>query len=176
MASRFGEIYAESVQRLINRAKQEDHKVAFVVFGLADFATFFKTREQILPLQQRNPKIYPYFETTCRRYESFQPIYQKNTTRFSLMMNRELRLMVAKFNRELKEYPNVQLVYSDALSNLPIRLELLNSHDAWHLSFTGHKVIAQTAFSAVTPSLQFLGIKSGGGVSARSQRVQHSAR
>ena len=160
MAREFAENYIQSMRPLIDRAKNEDHKVAFVVFGLADFETFFKSRQKAEVLHANNPKVYPYYEITCRRFESFRPVYQKDTTRFSLMINGELRRMVANLNRELKDFPNVRLQYSDAFSNIEIRPEILHPEDAWHLSRRGHNIVAQAAFTALTPSLQFLGIES----------------
>ena len=160
IATQFGEDYTQAIRPLIDRAKSENHKVAFVVFGLADFQTFFICRHQAEALHRRDPNIYPYYDLTCQRFESFKPPYQKDTIRFSLMLNAALRKMVANFNQELKDYPNVRLQYSNAFSNNRIRLEILHPKDAWHLSRTGHKVIAQTAFTALSPSLHFLGIGS----------------
>ncbi len=160
IATQFGEDYTQAIRPLIDRARSENHKVAFVVFGLADFETFFICRHQAEALHRRDPNIYPYYDVTCQRFESFKPPYQKDTTRFSLMLNAALRKMVANFNQELKDYPNVRLQYSNAFSNIKIRLEILHPKDAWHLSRTGHKVIAQTAFTALSPSLHFLGIGS----------------
>jgi lysophospholipase L1-like esterase len=157
-ARQFGENYTQSLRPLIDRAKTEDHKVAFVVFGLADFKTFFKCRQKAEALHGSNPKLYPYFEITCQRFESFKPAYQKDTTRLTLMMNGELQKMVANLNRELKDSSNVRLQYSDSFSNYKIRLEMLRSEDAWHLSRMGHNVVAGAALTALPPSLQFLGI------------------
>jgi lysophospholipase L1-like esterase len=158
MARQFGQNYTQSMRPLIDCAKMEDHKVAFLVFGLADYKTFFKCRQKAEALHESNPKVYPYFEITCQRFESFKPAYQKDTTQFALMMNGELRTMVANLNRELKDCPNVRLHYSDAFSNVEIRPEVLHPKDSWHLSRIGHNVVAQAAFDALLPSLQFLGI------------------
>lgn len=65
--------------------------------------------------------------------------------------------MVADLNRT--HPPNVQVRYSDALSNVDIgRAELIHAMDAWHPSVKGHSVLANAAFSALPPSLKFLGI------------------
>jgi len=79
--------------------------------------------------------------------------------RLSLMMNAEMRAMVADLNRELKNYGNVRVQYSDALTKVDFsRLKLINPVDAWHPSVEGHKAFAAAAFSALGPSLRFLGI------------------
>jgi lysophospholipase L1-like esterase len=157
-ARQFGEDYTQQLKLLIDRARSQNHKVAIVIFGLADFETFFKCRQKVEALQAKNSKLYRYFQITSQYFESFKPVYQKDTTRFSLMINDEMRRMVANLNRELKDYPNVQLQYSDAFSNIKIRLEILHPKDAWHLSRTGHNIVAQAAFTVLAPSLQFLGI------------------
>ena len=70
-----------------------------------------------------------------------------------------MRSMVADLNRELKDYGNVRVQYSDALTKVDFsRLELINAEDAWHPSVEGHKALAAAAFSALGPSLQFLAI------------------
>ena len=38
------------------------------------------------------------------------------------------------------------------------RLELINPVDAWHPSVQGYKALAHAAFSAICPSLAFLGV------------------
>jgi lysophospholipase L1-like esterase len=162
MVRQFGENYTQSLRPLIDRAKTVDHKVAVVVFGLADYKTFFKCRQKAAALHAGNPELYPNFEISYQRFPSFKPIYQKDTTRLTLMMNGELRVMVSNLNRELKGYPNVQLQYSDAFSNVQIRPDILHPKDSWHLSAIGHNVVARAAFTAVFPSLHFLGIVSKG--------------
>ena len=159
MATQFRVNYTEPLQSLIDRAKTENHNVAIVVFGLANLDAFFKARRKAEALHARNPALYPYFESGNRSFESLQAPYQKNMVRLSLMMNAEMRAMVADLNRELKNYGNVRVQYSDALTNVNFsRLELINAADAWHPSVEGHKALAAAAFSALRPSLQFLGI------------------
>ena len=159
IATQFRQNYTEPLQSLIDRAKTENHKVAIVVFGLANLDTFFKARRKAEALYARNPALYPYFESGNRSFESLQPPYQKNMVRLSLMMNAEMRAMVADLNRELKNYSNVRVQYSDALTKVDFsRLELINLVDAWHPSVEGHKALAAAAFTALGPSLRFLGI------------------
>jgi lysophospholipase L1-like esterase len=159
MATQFRQNYTEPLQSLIDRAKTENHKVAIVVFGLANLDTFFKARRKAEALHASNRALYPYFESGNRSFKSLKRPYQKNMVRLSLMLNGEMRSMVADLNRELKNYGNVRVHYSDALTKVDFsRLELINAEDAWHPSVEGHKALAAAAFSALGPSLQFLGI------------------
>ena len=159
MAAQFRVNYTEPLQSLIDRAKTENHNVAIVVFGLANLDAFFKARRKAEALHARTPALYPYFESGNRSFESLQAPYQKNMVRLSLMMNAEMRAMVADLNRELKNHGNVRVQYSDALTKVDFsRLELINPVDAWHPSVEGHKALAAAAFTALGPSLRFLGI------------------
>src|SRR6266566_499845 len=159
IATQFRQNYTEPLQSLINRAKTENHKVAIVVFGLANLDTFFKARRKAEALHASNPALYPYFESGNRSFESLKPPYQKNMVRLSLMLNGEMRSMVSNLDRQLADSSNVRVQYSDALAKVNFsRLELINPADAWHPSIEGHKALAAAAFSALGPSLQFLAI------------------
>src|SRR5881394_476490 len=160
MATQFRVNYTEPLQSLIDRAKTENHNVAIVIFGLANLDAFFKARRKAEALHARTPALYPYFESGNRSFESLQAPYQKNMVRLSLMMNAEMRAMVADLNRELKNHGNVCVQYSDALTKVDFsRLELINPVDAWHPSVEGHKALAAAAFSSLVPRLEFLGIR-----------------
>lgn len=81
-------------------------------------------------------------------------------TRLALEINAGLRAMVADLERELGNARHVRIEYSDALTKVDFsRLELINPVDGWYPSVEGHKVLAQAAFSALHPSLVFLGIE-----------------
>ena len=157
IAAKFRQNYTEPLQSLVERAKRENHNVVIVVFGLANIDAFFKARKKAEALHTRNPALYPYFESGYRSFESLQPPYQKNMVRLSLMMNAEMQAMVGSLNYELKDYRNIRVQYSDALTKVDFsRLELINPVDAWHPSVQGHKALADAAFSAIRPSLAFL--------------------
>lgn len=159
IARGFGENYTQQLRVLIDRAKTQDHKVAVVVFGLVDFEQYFKARQKAEALHSSNRTLYPYIGMTSWIYASLKPPYQKNMARLGLMMNGEMRTIVSNLNKELTNYPNVRLQYSDAFSKVDSsRLELLHPMDAMHLSRTGHNVAAQAAFTALSPSLRFLKI------------------
>jgi lysophospholipase L1-like esterase len=159
IAEGFGENYTQQLRVLIDRAKTQNHKVAVVVFGLVDFEKYFKVRQKAEALHASNRKLYPYIGMTSWIYPSLKAVYQKDTTRLALMINGEMRTMVNNLSKELTDYPDVRLQYSDAFSNLnDSRLELVHPVDAMHLSRAGHNAFAQAAFTAISPSLEFLGI------------------
>ena len=159
LAQEFEANYADELNGLIDRAGKEKHRVAVVVFGLADFRTFFEMRRKAAAAHALDPARYPYYDATCRYFEGLQPANQENTTRLGLMMNAELRKMVATMRRRQAAHSNVRLEYSDALARLDLSdLKTFNRLDAWHPSILGHDMLAQRAFSAIAPSLAFVGV------------------
>ena len=159
LAREFGASYAEELEVLLDRAGKEKHPVAVVVFGLADFRTFFEMRRKAAAVHARDPARYPYYDATCRYFEALQPANQENTTQLGLLMNDELRKMVARLRRQRPAHSNVRLEYSDALAHLNLSdLKTFNSLDAWHPSILGHDALAKTALNAIAPSLAFVGI------------------
>jgi lysophospholipase L1-like esterase len=158
-AQAFHEDYARQLRRLIERAEAEDHRVAIVTFGLADCQTFFRARNEAGALHAENPRLYPYFDICAQRFESLKPPYQANMIVLGSSLNRELRGIVADFNKELEHHPNVRLQYSDALAQIDLsNLELIHPMDGQHLSAKGHNRVAEQAFTAIAPSLSFLRI------------------
>jgi lysophospholipase L1-like esterase len=172
-AKKFEQNYRRQLRRLMARAEKEDHKVAIVVFGLVNFDAFFKARAETEALRENNRKLYPYLEVDYRHFLSMRPAYRGGMIRLALMMNKELHAMVTDLNRQCA--PNVQLRYSDALANVDIgRAELIHAMDAWHPSVKGHSLLAKAAFSALPPSMEFLGIEKNPKVSSVSQLSQQS--
>jgi lysophospholipase L1-like esterase len=146
IATQFRQNYTEPLQWLVDRAKTENHRVAIVVFGLANLEAF-----------------YPYFGSGNRSFESLKSPYQNNMVRLGLMLNGEMRAIVSDLDRQLAHNSNVRVQYSDALAKVNFsRLELINPADAWHPSIEGHKALAAAAFNALGPSLKFLGIGQSG--------------
>ena len=130
IATQFRISYAQSLQSLIDRAKTENHKVAIVVFGLANIDAYLKARRQAEILHAENPKLYPHFSSGTGHFESLKHPYQKDMARLSLMLNAEMRAMVADVNRELNNNGHVRVEYSDALTKIDFsRLEFINSVD-----------------------------------------------
>jgi lysophospholipase L1-like esterase len=177
IAQQFGINYMAEVQMLVDRAKIQKHRVALVVFGLADFKTFFESRKKAAALHARDPALYPYYEASCRYFESLQPANQDGTIQLGLMMNEELKKMVATLNRKLKDDAGVRLEYSDALSKIDLSdLKRLHRMDAWHPSIIGHNLLAERAFKAITPSLHFVGIETKRHSSAPDHLAQAQGR
>ena len=98
---------------------------------MANIEAFLKARRKAGALHARNPTLYPYFDSDYRSFESLQPPYQKNMVRLSLMLNSEMLATVSNLNRELKNYRNVRVQYSDALTRVDFsRVELITPVDA----------------------------------------------
>ena len=159
LAAQFRLNYTESLQCPIDRAKMENHKVAIVIFGLANIDAYLQGRRKEELLHAENPKRYPHLNAGPRSFEAMKPPYRKNMARLALIMNAEMRAMVADLRRQLNDTQHGHLEYSDALTKVDFsRLELINSVDGWHSSVEGHKVLAEVAFKALHPSLVFLGM------------------
>jgi len=161
LAREFGASYAEELNRLLDRAGTEKHRVAVVVFGLGDFRTFFEMRKKAAALHAQDPARYPYYDKTCQYFAALQPANQENTIQLGLMMNEELKKMVTTQRQHQQADPNVRLEYSDAIWKLDLSdLRGFNRADAWHLSTFGHDVLAKSVFNTIAPSLAFVGIDS----------------
>jgi len=159
LSQRFREDYARQMRHLIQRARTQQHRVAIVVYGLVDFELFFKARAIAESLRQKNPKLYPYLGIDCEYLISMRPAHRQNLIRLVQMVNEGLRAMVGELHRELENVPTVQVRYSDALARADVsRVEVLHAVDGWHASVAGHNLFAEAAFSALGPSLKFLGI------------------
>ena len=159
MAANFRRDYARQLGRLLERAREQKQRRAFIVFGLVNFKSFFEARNAAERLRKENPKLYPYFDVGYQRYESMKPEYRANMMKLALMINEELRAMVGEFNRKLGGDSPVRLEYSDALATFDLSpVEMIHRMDAWHPSAKGHSALAGAVFGALRPSLNFLGI------------------
>ena len=155
----FRQNYARELCRLLGRARTEKRRVALVVFGLINFESYFKGREQAERLRESDTSLYPHLETTYKYLLSFHPAYRRNLVRLASRVNEELRAIVEELHLEVEDAGHIQLRYSDALATADLsRAELLHPIDGWHASVEGHNVLAQAAFSDLGPSLEFLGI------------------
>ena len=120
MAANFRQDYARQLGRLVERAREQKQRRAFIVFGLVNFKSFFEARDAAEQLRKENPKLYPYFEVDYKHYESMKPEYRGNMMKLALMINEELRAMVGEFNRKLGGDSQVRLEYSDALATVDL--------------------------------------------------------
>jgi lysophospholipase L1-like esterase len=159
MAVLFRENYKRQLGRLVERAREQKERRAIIVFGLVDMNSFFEARDAAEQLRKKNPKLYPYFDVVLQRFESTKPEYRANMAKLALMYNEELRAMVGDFNRELGGDSPMRLEYSDALAAIDFSdVEVLQPIDAWHPSAKAHNLLAEAAFGALRPSLDFLEI------------------
>jgi lysophospholipase L1-like esterase len=160
IAARFAKNYERQLSRLVDRARDQKHRRAIVVFGLVNFKSFFEARDAAEQLRKKNPELYPYFEVDYKHYATMKPEYRGNMIKLALMINKELRAMVGKFNRKLGPDSKVRLWYSDAMANADFSdVTMIHRVDAWHPSIKGHNLLAEVAFGALSPSLNFLGIE-----------------
>jgi lysophospholipase L1-like esterase len=160
LRERFRQDYTRQVERLIIRARTEKHRVTILVYGLADFESFFKAREIAESMRKRDSKLYPYLGADFKYFISMQPPYRNNLLRLVRMVNEELRAMVSALNRGLEDAPNVRVRYSDALAKVDLsRVDVIHAVDGWHPSSEGHNAFSEAAFSDLKPSLEFLGIE-----------------
>ena len=159
MAATFRKDYARQLGRLVERARDQKQRRAIIVFGLVNFKSFFEARDAAEQLRKKNPKLYPSFDVDYQRFESMKPEYRANMVKLALMINEDLRAMVGEFNSKSGGDSQVHLEYSDALATVDISdVESIHRMDAWHPSPKGHSVLAEAAFGALRPSLNFLGI------------------
>lgn len=158
MAANFRKDYTRQLGRLVEHARDQKQRRAIIVFGLVNLKSFFEARDTAEQLRKKNPKLYPYFDAVYQRYESMKPEYRANMAKLALMYNEELRAMVGDFNRKLGGDSQVRLEFSDALATIDFSdVEVLRI-DAWHPSAKAHNMLAEAAFGALRPSLNFLGI------------------
>jgi len=158
-SQRFRANFEQQLRRLVERACVQRHRVAVIVYGLVNFEAYFKGRELAEQLRTSDSALYPHLETTYKYFTSFRPQHRHNLVRLATMINEELRATVSALDCELAHDPVLQVRYSDALARADLsRVELLHAVDGWHPSPKGHNVLGQAAFSALAPSLEFLGI------------------
>jgi lysophospholipase L1-like esterase len=160
IVANFCKDYERQLGRLVERARGQKQRRAFLVLGLVNFKSFFEARNAAEQLRKENPKLYPYFEVDYKHYESMRPKYQGNMVKLALLINKELRKMVGEFSRKLGVDSPVRLEYSDVLATVNLsEVEMIHRMDAWHPSVKGHNLLAEAVFGALGPSLNFLGIK-----------------
>jgi len=159
MSKSFREMLELRLRKLIEHAAQRCQRISIVVFGLVNFGTYFKGREEAERRRTEDSTLYPHLETTYKYLISFRPALRGNVIRLAEMVNDELRMMIDELNCGHVANENIQLRYSDALATADLsRAELLHAVDGWHASVAGHNVLAEAAFADLTPSLKFLGI------------------
>src|SRR5207247_5676737 len=158
LSQEFRQNYARELQRLLESARVQQHRVAILVYGMINFESYFKGREAAERLRESNRTLYPRLETTYKYFLSFHPRYRSNLIRLAGMANEALRGMVAQLKRDaVQRTEHIQLRYSDALATADLsRAESLHPIHGWHASVAGHNVLAQAAFKDVEASVGVL--------------------
>ena len=157
----FRHSYQRQLERLVARTRKGTKRVGIVIYGLADFDSFFEARDRASALRQNDPKLYPRLGADVRYFVSMKPAYRKHLIQLVAMVNDELCQMAKELQAELEHngIRHVQLRYSDALTKVDLsRVEIIHPVDAWHLSMEGHNAFAEAAFRSLAPVLEFLGL------------------
>ena len=164
LSTKFMQSYRHQVDKLVKAAVRGRKKSTIVVFGLIDFESFFRARDEAEARHLADEKCYPYFQKGYRYFMSMQRKSdlterqpRDHMIELALSCNEKLEAMCLTLRGELQK-TNVRLVYSDALYRAPIaEADKLNNIDAWHPSAAGHNVLAESAFDAVKKQLRYLG-------------------
>jgi hypothetical protein len=169
----FRRIYHCQLDRLLVRARTIPNRVAIVIYGLVDFASFFKARDHAAALRQKNPKLYPRLGAGFRYFVSLRPAYREHLVRLAAMVNDDLCQMADALQSELAQNrcDHVQVRYSDALAKVDLsRVEMVHPVDAWHPSIECHSAFAKAAFAGLSPALEFLTLMPSAGLRATFSR------
>jgi lysophospholipase L1-like esterase len=161
LSNQFRQNYTGQMQRLIERARIESHRVAIAVFGLADFRSFFKARRTAEIIREKDKSLYPYLGSDCKYLISMRPLYRDDLIRLVGIVNDGLRAMVGQLSRDLKlaDCASVQVQYCAALAEVDLSsVEVIHAVDGWHPSVHGHNLFAEAAYRDLEPCFKFLGL------------------
>src|SRR5262249_33279585 len=132
-------------------------RCAIVVFGLINFRSFFKAREEAERKKEGDQRLYPYLEACYRYFASMMPNHRQHMIELGEVCNRKLTSLCNDLARELQE-TEVRVRFSDAMAKTCIdRAELLSPADAWHPSLSGHRALAKRAYQSFREQAEFLG-------------------
>jgi lysophospholipase L1-like esterase len=151
------EAYRVQIARLVAKARQQSYPVAIVIYGLGDVRSAFASRDQAEAIHQKNPGAYPDIDVIYAGFPSLRPEYRSQVPGICDAINEALQAMAASWPAE----SNVRVVYSDALSRVPIQLSMLSPRDGWHFNPVGHEIIAAAAQQSLTEILPGLGATPG---------------
>ena len=157
----FRDSYRRQLGRLLTDARSGKKRTAIVVYGLADFASFFTARDTAEALRKSNPKLYPRLGADVRYFVSMKPAYRKHLIQLVAMVNDDLSHMAKEFQGELHRagVHQLKVLYSDALAKVDLsRVEMVHPVDGWHPSTQCHNAFAEAAFRSLAPVLEFLGL------------------
>ena len=146
--------YEKQLNRLIEKADGS----SIVVYGLVNFPSFFRARNQCEGFKlasQNQESAFPFFYAGEATFPSLQDGYTEAMSEVSYLMSRDLEILVNKLNAE---NPNVNLHFSNAMEVGPIEeCRILHPMDAWHLSDYGKTVLSGYLFEGLEPILNHSG-------------------
>jgi lysophospholipase L1-like esterase len=125
-----------------------------VIFGLVDFARYFKARDQALQIHQNHPGAYPNFERCYSIFPSMLPQHREGMIQIAKRTNQLLAQVVAPLGGKCE---TIKVIYSDALYDTNIAdAECLSPNDGWHPSSKGHSLFAHSAWNELSPLLPWI--------------------
>jgi hypothetical protein len=137
-------------------------KMAVIVYGLADFESFFVGREKAGAAHSSDPTQFPYFYTGLSTFPSLRetsvdglepPIH--GITRLADQFNLQLQNQISSL--AWSEGEQFRMIYSDALHSVDFSDPLkISQKDAWHPSALGHDLLAEAAILDLTETLNWL--------------------
>jgi hypothetical protein len=156
LSNAFIRAYEAQLRRLLDGALGSESRAALIVFGLANFESFFRARAEAEAMRRTNNSLFPHLESSYSYFVSMKPEYRSGMIELAALFNDKLEGMCKRLGEQLQE-TNVRLIYSNALS--VARMDspaLLNSVDAWHASMQGHSRLADSAYPIVYEQAHFL--------------------
>jgi hypothetical protein len=149
--------YESQLRRLLNSALASDHRSAIAVFGLTDFASFFRARAEAEVMRSANDRLFPHLDTGYKSFVSMKPEHRSGMVELAIHFNNKLEVMCNRLGEQLSG-TEVRLVYSKAMSLTEMNGGTdLNSVDAWHPSLHGHSKLADSAYPTVYELAEFMG-------------------
>jgi lysophospholipase L1-like esterase len=153
--------YGKQLQRLLEGAMTRKKRSVIVVYGLGDFASFFRAHRQAEHRHAVDPSRYPYLPMDHKYFDSLRPEHRQGMIELAAGYNRKLHELCRTLTTNLRR-TDVRLVYSDALARAELaEAEMLHPVDAWHPSPSGHVVLAENAYPTIEAQLRYLGWVTG---------------
>lgn len=159
--SKIQRTFHEQLNRLRNPAnKDPNHSNSIVVYGLINFRSFFKGRNQCEAYRSplKNGPVFDAFDRVYKIYPSMLPSNRPRMIELADAASNCYKDTVSLLKNNFSEN-NIQLYYSDALTKVDISESCyLSPHDAWHPSDHGHNQLAETAWQGLQEALAFLNL------------------
>ena len=156
IAAHFRAEFQKQLERLCAASLKADRKTVIVVFDFINIRALFPLREKAALARQKNPKLFPYLEKGYKMFPAIRPEYHEQTFQLLDMLKDELAATVADCQNKFQA-EKLRLLCSDALSGVTTdSLEDLHPVDGWHPSASGHKKLAEAAWSIVKEQIEFL--------------------